>query len=147
MDLQTVNILVVDDDDVDAEGLERALKTAKILNPIYRARDGIEALDMLRGANGHEPIPHPRLVLLDLNMPRMNGIELLKNVRKDKDLHHLVVFMLTTSQAEKDKLAAYDHHVAGYVAKSKAGDDFHKLIEMLDHYWRIVELPQETAAL
>lgn len=146
METQPVNILVVDDDDVDAEGLARALKAAKIVNPICRARDGIEAFDVLRGTNGNEPIPSPFLILLDLNMPRMNGIEFLEVLRGDEQLHRTVVFMLTTSQAERDKLAAYDHHVAGYVAKSRAGNDFTKLIELLDHYWRIVEFPVEKAA-
>lgn len=146
MDAEPVNILLVEDDDVDAEGVERALESAKILNPIHRARDGVEALDMLRGTNGKDAIKPPLLILLDLNMPRMTGIEFLDELRKDENLHRTVVFMLTTSQAERDKLAAYEHHVAGYVAKSKAGDDFTKLIEMLDHYWRIVELPVEKAA-
>ena len=143
MSTQPVHILVVDDDDVDAEGVQRAVKAAKILNPISRARDGIEALDMLRGTNGKEPIPRPFLILLDLNMPRMNGIEFLDVLRRDEHLHRSVVIVLTTSQAERDKLAAYDKHVAGYVSKSKAGEDFTELIDMLDHYWRIVELPTE----
>ena len=141
-----VNILLVDDDNVDAEGLERAMKAVNIHNPIYRARDGIEALEMLRGSNGKIKIPRPLLVLLDLNMPRMNGIEFLEELREDKHLHRTVVFMLTTSLAQQDKSAAYDKHVAGYIAKSKAGPDFTKLTDLLNTYWRIVELPVENAA-
>ncbi|RUP22418.1 response regulator, partial [Methylobacterium sp.] len=77
----TVNILLVDDDEVDVQGLKRAFKKSKIGNPITVARDGIEALEILRGQNGRERLPKPHLVLLDLNMPRMNGIEFLEAVR------------------------------------------------------------------
>lgn len=141
MDTKPAHILVVDDDDVDAEGLERALIEAKIANPQYRARDGIEALDMLRGTNGKKPIPRPYIILLDLKMPRMDGFKFLDEVRADPHLRKSVVFILTTSQDEQDNLTAYEKHVAGYVAKSKAGEDFSNLVVMLDHYWRIVELP------
>ena len=139
MQKKAVNIVLVDDDDVDAEGVERALQDAKIINPLYRARDGIEALDMLRGTGGKEPIPKPYLILLDINMPRMNGLKFLEELRRDEKLHTAIVFMLTTSQDERDKVAAYEKHVAGYVAKSNVGADFSKLIQMLEHYWRIVE--------
>ncbi len=146
MNVKPVNILLVEDDDVDAEGLERALTEAKIINPVQRARDGIEALEWLRGTNGKVPIAQPYLILLDINMPRMDGFKFLEEIRKDERLHKAVVFMLTTSQDKRDKLAAYEKHVAGYVAKSKAGEDFSNLVVMLDHYWRIVELPVERAA-
>ena len=146
MDQKTVRILIVDDDDVDAEGIERALGSARIGNPVSRARDGIEALEMLRGTAGKAPIPLPHLVLLDLKMPRMNGIQFLEELRKDKRLHDIIVFVLSTSVDEQDKLAAYERHVAGYVSKSKAGEDFLKLVDLLDHYWRIVELPEGRAA-
>ena len=146
MDAKSVHILLVDDDDVDVEGLERAFEEAKIINPIRRAQDGIEALDILRGTNGKAPIAQPYLILLDINMPRMDGFKFLEEIRKDPRLHKTVVFMLTTSQDERDKLAAYDKQVAGYVSKLKAGEDFSNLIRMLDHYWRIVELPVDNAA-
>ena len=84
MQTKSINILVVEDDDIDAEGLERALKSAKLLNPLYRARDGIEALEMLRGTGGAERVEPPLVVLLDLNMPRMDGIEFLHALRGER---------------------------------------------------------------
>ncbi len=136
-----VSILLVDDDDVDAETVERAFRKAKITNPIYRASDGVEALEMLRGTGGREPIPYPHLILLDLKMPRMGGLKFLEALRNDPALRENVVFVLTTSAAEQDRLAAYENFVAGYIIKSQAGRDFTALIDLLDIYWRVVELP------
>ena len=133
-----VTILVVDDDDVDVLGIERALKKLKIANPIVRAHDGVEALEILRSPEG---LPRPYLILLDINMPRMNGQEMLAELRQDKSLSSAVVFVLTTSQDDQDKLMAYSKHVAGYIVKQHVGDGFMRVTEMLDHYWRVVELP------
>lgn len=135
-----VTILLVDDDDVDVMGVERALKKLKILNPIVRARDGIEGLALLRDPRA---VKRPYIVLLDLNMPRMNGHEMLAELRNDSALSSAVVFILTTSKADEDKVEAYQQHVAGYIIKSQVGDGFLRVIEMLDHYWRVVELPVE----
>ncbi|QDU93432.1 response regulator [Lignipirellula cremea] len=140
MNENTVHILLVEDDEVSAEAVERAFRKARIANPIHLTRDGIEALDKLRG-NGVEPIPRPYIILLDLNMPRMNGLEFLEELRSDPELKRSIVFVLTTSSADRDRLAAYDQFVAGYVVKSKVGDDFMNFISMLDHYWRVVEFP------
>ncbi len=137
---KTVSILLVDDDDVDAMGVERALKKLKLANPFYRARDGVEGLEMLRD----KEIDQPFLLLLDLNMPRMTGIEMLKVLRSDPDLTGTVVFVLTTSDDDKDKLAAYNEHIAGYIVKTKLDTDFSELMQLLDHYWRLVELPATT---
>lgn len=139
-DVQTnpVTILLVDDDDVDAMGVQRALQKLKILNPVVRARDGVEGLQKLREPNA---VPRPYLILLDINMPRMNGIEMLTELRKDSALSDSVVFILTTSQDDEDKLRAYNQHVAGYIVKTRVGDGFMRVMEMLDHYWRVVELP------
>lgn len=120
--------------------IERALKKARIANPIHVARDGIEALEILRGAE-REPLQRPYLILLDLNMPRMNGVEFLDELRNDSNLRDSIVFVLTTSDADSDIIKAYENLVAGYMVKSKAGEDFVKLIGMLDHYWRIIEFP------
>ncbi len=136
-----VTIVVIDDDDIDAMGIERALKTSKILNPIVRARDGIEGLALLRK---HGEVRRPYIVLLDINMPRMNGLEMLTALRDDPVLSSAVVFVLTTSKIDEDVVAAYAQHVAGYIVKSEVGDGFMRVIQMLDHYWRIVELPMET---
>ncbi|HCE3682861.1 TPA: response regulator [Vibrio parahaemolyticus] len=132
-----VNILLVEDDDIDAMGIERALNTLKLLNPIYRARDGIEALECVR--NGE--IPPPCIVLLDLNMPRMNGLEFLGEVRRDDELCSLVIFVLTTSRRDEEITAAYEKNIAGYMVKSSVSQDFNEVLAFLDNYWRIVELP------
>lgn len=136
-----VTILVVDDDDIDAMGIKRALKSLRILNPVVRARDGIEGLALLRD---HQTVKRPYIILLDINMPRMNGLEMLAALRNDPILSSAVVFVLTTSKIDEDRVAAYAKNVAGYIVKSEVGDGFMRVIEMLDHYWRIVELPIES---
>lgn len=139
MDTKTVHILLVEDDDVDTEGIQRAFQRARIVNPLTRVIDGIEALEVLRSSD----ISRPYLILLDLNLPRMNGIEFLEELRADDQLHDSVVFVLTTSDDDRDKVAAYEKQIAGYMVKARAGEDFMKLIGLLDHYWRVVELPPE----
>jgi CheY-like chemotaxis protein len=138
---KTVNILLVEDDDGDAKSVHRAFGAAKIVNPLVRAVDGIDALDILRGTNGRTKIAAPYILLVDLNMPRMNGIELIEALRQDPDLHKSIVFMLTTSIRDEDKVEAYDRNVAGYILKERAGHDFQRLVEMVRNYWRVVELP------
>lgn len=138
----TINILLVEDDDIAREGIRRALRKARICNPLHEAGNGFEALEMLRGQNC-DRVPRPLLVLLDLQMPRMNGFEFLDELRADEELKDTVVFVLTTSDADRDKAKAYDRQVAGYILKSRVGRDFLGLLEMLEAYWRIVELPQE----
>ena len=138
----TVNLLLVDDDEVDVQGLKRAFKKSKIGNPITVARDGIEALEFLRGQNGKEKLPKPHLILLDLNMPRMNGIEFLEEIRADEDLRTAVVFMITTSKADEDRMRAYGHNVAGYIVKRDPANTFMEAVSMLEHFWKVVEFPQ-----
>ena len=135
---KTVTILLVDDDDIDAMGVERALKKLKISNPIVRARDGVEALELLERPDA---VKAPFLILLGMNMPRKNGFELLDILRGHPTLSCSVVFVLTTSNDDQDKMAAYRKHVAGYIVKNKVEDGFMQLIQMLDHYWRVVEFP------
>jgi CheY-like chemotaxis protein len=130
-------LMIVDDDDIDAKGVERGLRKLKLLNPIRRARDGQEALDMMRGASGRDPW----IVLLDLNMPRMTGLEFLEHMRQDPVLTTTVVFVLTTSKRDEDICAAYREHVAGYMVKQRAENDFLDIVAMIESYWRVVELP------
>jgi CheY-like chemotaxis protein len=136
---QTVQLLHVEDDDLCLMGLNRAFKAAKIANPVKFAHDGIEALDMLRGTNGRPRLPRPFLVLLDLNMPRMDGIEFLKELRKDEELKKSIVFIMTTSDADEDKVKAYNLGVAGYILKSNPANAFLEATALLDTYWRVVE--------
>lgn len=142
--MSSANILLVEDDELDVKAVKRAFRDLKIANPLFKARDGVEALDLLRGTNGQTAIPNPRIILLDLNMPRMGGLEFLDEIRKDPKLHSCVVFVMTTSAAEEDRVKAYDRNVAGYVLKHSPGRSFLDAVSMLEHYWRIVELPDKT---
>jgi CheY-like chemotaxis protein len=138
---KTALVLHVEDDDICLMGMQRAFKAAKIANPICCAHDGIEALEILRGTNGRSRLPHPFVILLDLNMPRMNGIEFLKVIRKDEELKRSIVFILTTSGADKDKDMAYTLGVAGYILKTNPANAFFETTALLETYLRIVELP------
>ena len=140
-----IHILLVEDDDVDAEMVLRACRRRQIDNPFIVARNGVEALEILRGSDGRPRLPRPYLILLDINMPRMNGIEFLQEVRRDEDLKRSIIFVLTTSNNDEDKLAAYNEQVAGYLLKSNAADDFHHIVGLLNSYRSVVEFPPESA--
>lgn len=135
-------ILLVEDDDVDAEGVSRALKKLNIANPLIRACNGSEGLALLNDATA---IPRPYIILLDINMPCMNGLEMLGELRQCQELSSSVVFMLTTSNADKDKIAAYEHQVAGYIVKRQDGEGFARVLAMLDQYLHVVDLPVEPS--
>ena len=133
-----LNILLVDDDDVDVMNVRRAFKKANIANPIYVAGNGIDALDMLR----NDKIPAGRrIVLLDINMPKMNGIEFLREIRKDPELNLLSVVVLTTSNEDRDRVEAYELNVAGYLVKPVTFTDFVEVMATLNKYWALMELP------
>jgi CheY-like chemotaxis protein len=136
-----LTILLVDDDDGDARALQRGFQKAGVGNPIMRAVDGLEALDILRGTNGKTAIMRPYILLVDLNMPRMNGIQLVKTLRETEDLPPLIIFILTTSKSDEDRVAAYELNVAGYITKEKIAQDFLSLTTLLGVYERIVEFP------
>src|SRR5258708_32370760 len=97
----TVTVLLVDDDKVDTMAVRRSFQALNIANPVIEARNGIEALDRLRGLNGYEKVPRPCLVMLDLNMPRMGGIEFLEELRNDPALRRILVFVMTTRSEER----------------------------------------------
>jgi CheY-like chemotaxis protein len=131
----------VEDDDGDARAVERTFVKARIANPIVRAIDGVEALDLMRGTNGRARLRRPYLLLVDLNMPRTNGLQLISTIRADPELHDSIIFVLTTSNRTEDKDSAYALNVTGYILKECAGDGFLKLFSLVDSYWRIVEMP------
>jgi CheY-like chemotaxis protein len=133
-----LNILLVEDDEVDVMTVKRAFEKAHISNPLYVAGNGLEALDKLR--SGEIPA-HRRLVLLDLNMPKMNGIEFLRELRKDPALHATPVVVLTTSTMDRDKMEAYGLNIAGYMVKPVTFPAFCDLMVALNKYWALVELP------
>jgi len=132
-----LNILLVEDDVVDVMNVRRAFQQFHIMNPLFVASDGVEALSMLR--TGEVPTDR-RLVLLDLNMPRMNGIELLRELRSDPSLHATPVVVLTTSDDERDRIEAYNLYVAGYLVKPVTFGSFCELMVTLNKYWMLVEL-------
>lgn len=132
-----VTLLLVEDDDVDAMTIERSFIKQRIANPIIRAYDGVEALELLRS----NTISRPMVILLDLQMPRMGGIEFLKELRADEALSDLVVFILTTSESEIDIANSYQQHIAGYFLKGEVGEKLLGVVNTLDSYWKIVHLP------
>lgn len=138
---QIVHILLVEDDEIDAEAIVRGFQKQHVDHPITVVPNGIEALNALRGEGSYERIPAPYLILLDLNMPRMNGIEFLQTMRQDPQLCRSIVFVLTTSDRNEDKMAAYDAHVAGYFVKSQLGKDHLPVTKLLELYWQLVEFP------
>ena len=136
-----LNILLVDDDQIDVMNVQRAFKKNNITNPLFIASNGIEALEILRGTvPGTALSSDRRLVLLDLNMPRMNGIEFLREVRSDPQLRVLTVIVLTTSDDERYKVEAYHLNVAGYILKPVTFTAFVEVIAKLNEYWAINEL-------
>ena len=135
---KSLNILLVEDDQVDVMNVKRAFDKNRIANPLFVAADGIEALELLRS----DKVPRDRrLVLLDLNMPRMNGIEFLRELRADPQLQLTPVVVLTTSDDERDKINAYNLNVAGYLLKPVTFVNFVETMATLNKYWTLVELP------
>ena len=138
-----INILLVEDDDVAAEAVVRSLRKHSVNAPITLAQDGLEALEILREEHPQQHIEKPYVVLLDLNMPRMNGFEFMQEVRADQELSESVIFVLTTSDNEQDRARAYAKNIAGYMVKSAVGPQFAKLASLLDSYRAAVKLPGE----
>ena len=125
-------VLLAYDHTLVLEGFRRIVEQrCEVVGAVEDGRALLEAAMQLR----------PDLILLDLNMPRMNGLEMLAELRNDPVLSSAVVFVLTTSKADEDIVVAYQQHVAGYIVKSQVGDGFLRIMGMLDHYWRVVELP------
>lgn len=136
-----VHVVLVEDNVVDVEGVRRAFDRHGIESPIHVARDGREGLALLRSG----AVPRPYVVLLDLNLPRMNGIEMLSELRADPQLSSAVVFVLTTSQRDEDLVACYDLHVAGYIVKADVGKSFANLADLFGSYADVVELLSQGA--
>lgn len=136
-----LSILLVEDDDVAAESVARSLRKNGVEHSITVAEDGLVALEILRGKHAERRIARPFIILLDLNMPRMNGFEFLQELRADNDLHEAVVFVLTTSSSDEDRTRAYQENIAGYMVKAAVGPQFSKLAKLLDSYLAAVKLP------
>ena len=139
--LRELCILLVEDDTIDQQAIVRAFARERIANKIIVANDGVEAIEHLRGTGGRPRLDRPYIVLLDWNLPRMNGLEFLRELRSDPALRDTIVFVLTTSRSDEDRLAAYGEHVAGYILKEMVGHTFLELVHMLNSYWTVVALP------
>ena len=141
-EVATTNILLVEDDKVDVMNVQRSFKKANITNPLFFANNGIEALEILRNESKTVKMPiNRRLILLDLNMPKMGGIEFLEELRADPRLSPTPVIVLTTSAQEKDRIKAYNFNVAGYILKPLTFASFAEVMVALNRYWTLCEIP------
>jgi two-component system response regulator len=137
-------ILLVEDDDDDADLMKRAFAAARIANAVVRARDGVEALDYLLARGAHAGRPRdvlPVVVLLDLKLPRVGGLEVLKQIRETEHTKLLPVVILTSSDEDRDRLAAYTHHANSYVRKPVNYDEFLVASRQLGLYWTVTNRP------
>ena len=128
-------ILLVEDDRVDIMTVQRAMKKIDVSNPLYVARTGVEALGMLRGDGYPRIKPMPSLILLDLNLPKMGGIEFLKELRADPELRTLMVIVLTSSNEPSDRAAAFEYEVDDYIVKPHSFDDFASAMSIILADW------------
>jgi CheY-like chemotaxis protein len=136
-------ILLVEDDDVDVLAVQRGFERSGVSNPVIVAHDGIDALAALRGEGEQQPIRQPYLILLDLNMPRMDGLEFLEEIRRDGQLKRSIVFVLTTSEDDQDRAAAYDRQVAGYLSKNDAGSGLENVVALLKRFEASIQFPPD----
>ncbi|MGO4820731.1 MULTISPECIES: response regulator [unclassified Flavobacterium] len=136
MNEKLVNILLVEDDEVDVMNVKRAFSKNNIKNPLFIAGNGVEALEMLE----NNIVPLPKIIILDINMPKMNGIEFLKVMRADEKLKNISVFVMTTSNEDSDKIKAYNLNVAGYILKPLSFEKFLSSVATLKNFWQLCEL-------
>ena len=135
------NVLLVEDDDVSAEAVMRGLRRNGVDCRITAAEDGTAALQILRGTHGERQIAKPYLVLLDLNLPGMSGLEFLQEIRSDPELREMLVFVLTTSGADSDRTQAYRQNIAGYMVKAELGPQLSVLARFLNEYALAIRFP------
>ncbi len=140
-----LTILVVEDQDFDYMLIERSIKALEksdVKYELHWVRDGEEALDFLFRQGRYTSAPRPNLILLDLNLPKKNGLEVLEEIKKDEKLRKIPVVVLTVSESEEDMVRAYDSGASGYLQKPTHVEDFEKLLQTVWEYWRIVRLPE-----
>ena len=141
---EPIRILLVEDQPADVRLTQEVLKDGKVANDLYVAGDGEEALRILRREGGFESHPRPDLVILDLNLPRMDGREVLTAVKSDPDLLRIPVIVLTTSNAERDVMQAYDRHVNAYITKPIDLAEFVSVVRSIEAFWlSFVRFPDE----
>lgn len=139
-----IQILLVEDSPSDAKLTLSALKLAKVANELHHVEDGVQAMEFLRRQGKYEKSPRPDLILLDLNLPRKDGREVLKEMKEDSDLSDIPVIVLTTSNAEKDIMRSYKLHCNCYVTKPVNFDRFLECVRSIEHFWlSVVVLPSK----
>jgi CheY-like chemotaxis protein len=138
-------VLMAEDNEHDIVATKRAWKENNIANPLYIVRDGEECLDYLHQRGKYsEPgsAPRPGILLLDIKMPKMDGLAVLKQIREDEKLHRLPVVILTTSKAEEDRLKSYDLGANAYIVKPVGFQNFAEAVRTINLFWELVELPE-----
>ena len=141
---KAIDILLVEDNLGDVRLTREALKEGKVLNTLHVVGDGIDALEFLRHKAPYAKVPHPDIILLDLNLPRMDGRELLAVIKSDLNLRRIPVVILTTSKAEEDIIKSYDLHANCYITKPVDLDQFIKVVKSVEEFWfTIVKLPPD----
>jgi chemotaxis family two-component system response regulator Rcp1 len=141
---QDVKILLVEDNPADVRLTEEALKENKLRNNLSVVEDGLEAMDFLHRTNGHAEAPRPDLILLDLNLPKKDGREVLAEIKKDPNLRSIPVVVLTTSKAEEDIIKTYNLHANCYITKPVDLEQFISVVKSIEDFWlTIVKLPGE----
>ena len=138
---ETVTLLVVEDDVVDQEIVKRSFKRADLAHPLVFANNGLEALKIMRGEKPDVSLQEPYMVLLDLNMPVMDGFEMLNEMRNDEKLQDKVVFVLSTSDDDRDVKRAYASGISGYIQKGNIAEGFSAATKMLSSYGDVVIFP------
>lgn len=138
-----ISILMIEDNPGDVRLTREILRDAKVINTLVSVKDGIEAMDYLFHQAPYADAPRPDLILLDLNLPRMGGLEILKKIKADPDLKIIPVVILTTSQAEQDILAGYQAYANAYITKPVSLDQFNHIVQAIEGFWlEIVRLPR-----
>lgn len=139
-----IRILLVEDNPGDVRLTREALKEAKVNNQLFVVEDGVEAMAFLRNDGGYADAPRPDLILLDLNLPKKDGREVLEEIKQDLELKRIPVVVLTTSRAEEDILKSYNLHANCYVTKPVDLDQFINIVKSIEDFWlTIVRLPSE----
>ena len=142
-----IEILLVEDSPGDVRLTQEALRDARVRNRLHVASDGVEAMAFLRREGAHADAPRPDLILLDLNLPRMDGREVLREVKSDASLATIPVVILTTSDADEDIARSYELHANCYVTKPVGLEAFLTVVQNIEHFWvSIVKLPRDGAA-
>ncbi len=142
---EPIEILLVEDNPGDARLAVEALKDSKVRNKLYHVKDGVEAMDFLHRRGGYPDAPVPDLILLDLNLPRKDGREVLEEIKEDPKLRFIPVVVMTSSEAERDLVKSYGLHANAYVVKPIDLDRFVEVVQAIEDFWfAIVKLPPKN---